>query len=264
MSRLLITGAAGRIGGFLRPRLRRPGRTLRLLDTAPIEGAQDEIAVADLTDADAVAAACAGVDAIVHLGGLSGEAPLADVLRVNVTGTANVLDGARDAGVRRVVLASSAHAVGFYRRADVPPASDGLPDGLPPRPDTYYGWSKAAAEALGALYHDRFGIDVIAVRIGTCTARPTHVRALSSWLSPDDAARLVEACLSAPSPGFAVVWGVSANTRRWWSLAGGRRLGYEPREDAEAFAGQLPGLPDPVDELVGGPFTERPLGGPAR
>jgi nucleoside-diphosphate-sugar epimerase len=257
--RVLVTGAAGTIGGFLRVRLRRPGRILRLTDVVPIGDGDEEIRYADLTDPAAVADLCTGVDAIVHLGGIGTEAPLEDLMRVNVTGTANVLDGARTAGVPRVVLASSSHAVGFYSRADVPPGGDGLPDGLSPRPDSYYGWSKAAGEALGALYHDRFGIGVIAVRIGTCTTRPTHMRGLSTWLSPDDAARLVEACLATPDPGFRVVWGISANTRRWWSLAGARRLGYRPRDDAEAFADGITDAEAP-EEYVGGAFCRRPLG----
>lgn len=258
--RVLVTGAAGTVGGFLRVRLRRPGRVLRLIDRAPIADGDEEIRYADLTDAATVADLCTGVDAIVHLGGIGTEAPLDELLRVNVTGTANVLEGARVAGVPRVVLASSSHAAGFYTRADIPPGTDGLPDGLPPRPDSYYGWSKAGAEALGALYHDRFGIAVIAVRIGTCTPRPTHARSLSTWLSPDDAARLVEACLSAPDPGYRVVWGISANTRRWWSLDGARALGYRPRDDAEAFADEVAGTGDPADGYAGGPFTVRPLG----
>lgn len=257
--RVLVTGAAGTIGGFLRVGLRRPGRVLRLTDIVPIEDGDEEIGYADLTDAAAVAEACTGVDAIVHLGGIGTEAPLDDLMRVNVSGTANVLEGARMAGVSRVVLASSSHAAGFYTRADVPPGADGLPDGLPPRPDSLYGWSKAAAEALGALYHDRFGIDVIALRIGTCAVRPVHARGLSTWLSPDDAARLVEACLSAPDPGFGVVWGISANTRRWWSLAGACRLGYRPRDDAEVFADEVADA-DAREDYVGGVFRDRPLG----
>jgi uncharacterized protein YbjT (DUF2867 family) len=281
MYRLLITGAAGNMGRLLRPRLRREGRVLRLLDIVrPDDGPQPdgpqpddgaEVVVADVTDAAAMADACAGVDAVLHLGGISVEAPFDDILRVNVHGTANVLEGARKAGVTRVVLASSNHAAGFYRRSDAGSDAgsgdtDGLPGDLPARPDTYYGWSKAAIESMGALYHDRFGMDVVALRIGTCFAEPIGSRGLATWLSPDDAARLVEACLSAPSPGFRIVWGVSDNRRRWWSLAGARALGYESRDDAEVFAEARiaefgePDLADPVHDLVGGHFFRVPLG----
>jgi uronate dehydrogenase len=267
MTRLLITGAAGNMGRLLRPLLRRQGRTLRLFDIAPIpngidvDQGKDEIVAADLTDAGAVAAACDGVDAILHLGGISVEAPFEELLDANVRGTLNVLEGARTAGVGRVILASSNHAAGFYHRSEVPPGSDGLPDNLPPRPDTFYGWSKAAIESLGALYHHRFGIDVIALRIGTCFPEPPYgTRILSSWLSPADAARLVEACLAAPEPGFQVLWAVSDNTRRWWSLAGARDLGYESNDDAEVVADRIADGDDPVNDFVGGVFGIAPLG----
>jgi nucleoside-diphosphate-sugar epimerase len=268
-TRLLITGAAGNMGRLLRPLLRRDGRVLRLADLVDIDDVADgeERVVLDVTDPAAVRKACQDVDAILHLGGLSNEAPFDEMVAVNVTGTRNVLAAAADAGVARVILASSNHAVGFYRRSvDVPPGGDGLPDDLPPRPDTFYGWSKAAAEALGALYHDRYALDVVAIRIGTCFAEPIGSRGLATWLSPGDGARLVEACLSAPTPGFRVVWGVSDNTRRWWSLAGARSLGYESHDDAERFAAARiaefgePDPADPVHDLVGGRFCLEPLG----
>jgi uronate dehydrogenase len=271
MYRLLITGAAGNMSTTLRPLLRRDGRVLRLLDVAPVTGEpDDEVIVADVTDAAAVADACTDVDAVLHLGGISVEAPFDDILRVNVAGTANVLEGARKAGVKRVLLASSNHAVGYYRRSDVPSGSDGLPGDLLPQPDTFYGWSKAATESLGALYHHRFGMDVIAIRIGTCFPEPIGSRGLATWLSPADAVRLIEACLSAPNPGFRIIWGVSDNRRRWWSLSEARKLGYETRDDAETFAaariaefGEVD-VTDPVHDLVGGQFCLAPLGEPMR
>ena len=114
--------------------------------------------------------------------------------------------------------------------------------------------SKVAGEALGSLYHSRHGLDVICLRILTCAERPPTVRSLSTWLSPDDAGRLFEACLTAPAPGFRVIFGVSANTRGGWvSLDEARALGYHPRDDAEAFAAEViaaarragPGRPGP-------------------
>ncbi|GAA0270255.1 NAD(P)-dependent oxidoreductase [Cryptosporangium japonicum] len=251
---VLVTGAAGLIGTALRTRMGRPGRTLRLLDVAPLGDAApgEETVRTSITDADSVVAACEGVDAIVHLAGLAGEAPFADILAVNVEGTRNVFEGARTHGVPRVVLASSNHAVGFARKGAGP-----LPADTPFAPDTWYGWSKTAKESMGALYHHRFGIDVVSLRIGTCRAKPSNTRALDTWLSLDDAARLVEASLSTPSPVLTQVWGVSANTRRWWSLAEGEAIGYHPQDDAEVFAAEVTG--DPTD-LVGGPFTTAPLG----
>jgi hypothetical protein len=130
-----------------------------------------------------------------------------------------------------------------------------------------YGWSKMAAEGIGRLYADRFGFDVICLRIGLWFPTPPGLRGLALWLSPDDGARLVEACLSAESPGFRVVWGISRNTRRWWSLAEGEAIGYHPKDDAERFAaeyiaehGQPDFAGDPVLNRVGGQWCDVALG----
>jgi hypothetical protein len=255
---VLITGAAGQIGTMLRPRLARPGRTLRLLDTAPLTpGPAEEVIRASVTNLDAMTAACRDADAVVHLAGIPGEAPWSEIRAVNIDGTYAVFEAARRAGVGRVVYASSNHAVGFTPSSAFP-----VPDYAFPAPDTYYGVSKVAGEALAALYYHRHGLDAICIRILTCAERPKTVRSLSTWLSPDDAGRLFEACLAAPRPGFRVVFGVSANTRGGWvSLDEARALGYEPRDDAEAYADEViaqHGAPDPGDPVLaylGGEFT---------
>jgi uronate dehydrogenase len=270
VQRILITGAAGGVGQLMRPRLRRDGRVLRLLDLvapAPAEpGEQVELVTGSVTDPAAMAAACEGVDAIIHLGGHSRETAWADTVEVNINGTHTVLEAARLAGVPRIVLASSNHAAGFREIADAGPA--GLPADSSPRPDTYYGVSKAAIEALGSLYHSRFGLDVIAVRIGSCfeTPLPLGPRGLLTWLSPDDGARLFEACLAAPSPGYRIIWGVSDNTRRICSLVEAEALGYKSLDDAERFADQLL-AGDGAEQLrfpyLGGTaFCTAPLGAP--
>jgi uronate dehydrogenase len=270
VQRILLTGAAGKVGTLLRPRLTRPDRTLRLVDIAepgPLDGTgAEEMVVASVDDADAMVAACAGVDAIVHLGGQSKEADAAEVLRTNAYGTYCLLEAGRRNGVNRVVLASSSHAAGFHERDDVA-YPDGMPADLPPRPDTLYGWSKAAVEGAGSLYADRFGMDVICLRIGLWFPTPPQLRGLANWLSPDDGARLVEACLSTESPGFRIVWGVSRNTRRWWSLAEGEAIGYFPKDDAEEYAaeriaefGEPDFAADPALNRVGGWWADHPLG----
>jgi NAD(P)-dependent dehydrogenase (short-subunit alcohol dehydrogenase family) len=252
-----MTGAAGRIGTMLRPRLAAPGRTLRLLDVAPLTaGPGEEVVQASVTDLDAMTAACAGTDAVVHLGGLAGPDPWDRILDVNINGGYVAFEAARRAGVGRVVFASSNHAVGFAPRASFP-----VPDYAFPAPDTYYGVSKVAIEALAAMYHHRYGMDAICVRILTCADRPVNARALATWLSPDDAGRLFEACLTAPRPGYRVIFGVSANTRGGWvSLNEAKSLGYEPRDDAEAYADQVLAQAeadpdDPVLRYLGGEFT---------
>jgi nucleoside-diphosphate-sugar epimerase len=292
VQRVLVTGASGGIGTLMRPRLRRDGRTLRLFDVvAPAPagpGEPVEVVTGSVTDPAAMAAACEGADALIHLGGHSREHTWEATVEVNISGTHTVLEAARAAGVPRVILASSNHAVGF--RAVGEASDGGLPADSSPRPDTYYGVSKAAIEALGSLYHSRFGMDVIAIRIGSCFPSPLPLgeRGLSTWLSPDDAARLFEACLSAPSPGFRVIWGVSNNTRGIFSLAEAEALGYQPQDDAEQYAPELPATgpsntepsstgpsntgpsstgptgaePPDVPTYVGGAFCTAPLGEP--
>jgi len=225
-----------------------------------------ETVSASVTDFAAVLAACEGVDAVIHLGGLSGEAGFDDILHTNVAGSRHVLEAAHRQGVRKVLLASSNHAVGYFTRDDAPP--DGLPADLLPRPDSYYGWSKTAMEALGQLYADSYGMNVYCLRIGSCFPVPTDVRHLSTWLSPDDSARLVDACLRTDNGGFHLIWGVSANTRRWWSLKAGEQVGYHPADDAEVYAAELIGrfgeadLSEPAHHLVGGGLCASPLGVP--
>jgi uronate dehydrogenase len=258
--RVLVTGAAGRIGTVLRGGLPGRGWALRCLDVVPVpdERPGEEQVVADVADLGAMIDATRGVDAVVHLAGISGESTWPAILHANIQGTYATLEAARRAGVGRVVLASSNHATGYTPRPDTGLLTEA---DAPPRPDTYYGVSKVTMEALGSLYVDRYGLDVVCLRIGSAFPEPTTTRMLSTWLSPDDTVSLVDAALRAPSPGFAVVWGVSANTRNWWDLTAARALGYEPADDAEVYAAVLTeeyGRPDPADPVharVGGEYT---------
>jgi uronate dehydrogenase len=258
--RILLTGAAGALGRVLRGGLSRPGRELVLLDIAAQEpvapGELARLVRASVDDVEAMVQAAHCADAIVHLAGIDPGRGWDEYVRVNITGTYAVLEAARRAAVGRVFYASSNHAVGFAER----PEHGELAADLHPRPDTYYGVGKVACEALASLYHDRHGLDVVCARIGSCRPVPDDVRCLSSWLSYPDLVRLVEAALGCPSPGFRLVWGVSANTRRWWSLDEGRAIGFEPRDDAEPWAQELlaAGAGTAVgegSERVGGRYT---------
>jgi UDP-glucose 4-epimerase len=258
---VVITGAAGRIGGYLRPRIRRERRLLRLLDVTTTQDVSDseEAYTGSTSNRSLLRKVVAGADVVVHLAGIPTEAAWPDVLRTNVDGTQAVFEAAVEAGVRTVVVASSNHAVGFWQRPD---DGSSLPDDVEPRPDTFYGWSKAAIEALGRLYHERFGITVVNLRIGWCSDHPSGRRGAEIWLSPGDVARLVEAAIAPQVSGFHTVWGVSANSTSWWSTAGGEAIGYRPEDDSQAYASDLspdePSWPPPL----GGPFTTAPLGKP--
>jgi len=257
MSTILITGAAGQIGGMLRPRLARPGRVLRLFDVAEMTaGPAEEVIQGSVTDLAATTQACVGASALIHLAAISGEAPWDQIAAANIHGSYVAFEAARRAGVSRVIFASSNHAVGFTPRSRFPVADYAFP-----APDTYYGVSKVTGEALAALYHHRYRMDTICIRILTCAERPPNARALSTWLSPDDAGRLFEACLSVGRPGFRVIYGVSRNTRGGWaSHEEAESLGFKARDDAEEFAAEViaehgePSPDDPELEFLGGEF----------
>jgi uronate dehydrogenase len=250
---VLVTGAAGRIGATLCDRLPALGWTVRPFDRVPVAGAT----AGEVTDPVDLDAALHGVSAIVHLAAIPTEVPWPQLRDTNIEGTVQVFEAARRAGVRRLVYASSCHAAGFT--PDGTPEHR-LPATTPPRPDTLYGVSKVFGEALARYYVDRYAMQIACLRIGTFEPRPTYARSLSTWLSPDDCARLVDACLRAPALGYSIIWGVSANTRRMWSLDAGRALGYEPQDDAEAYAADVDQTSDPSDDYLGGGFTSEGFG----
>jgi uronate dehydrogenase len=210
-----------------------------LLDNRPIDDDRESI-LADVRDSMALSEAMRDVHAVVHLAGIATEAPLEAILDVNIQGTWRVFDAARQAGVPRVVYGGSNHAVGFTPRAEL------LETDVPLRPDTHYGVSKAFGEVVARFYADRYGMRIACLRIGSCDDRPRSQRMLATWLSPGDAVRLVDACLRAPDLEYSIVYGVSRNTRGWWDLAPGRALGYEPEDDAEAFAGEIFAVHEPL------------------
>ncbi|QNP62697.1 NAD-dependent epimerase/dehydratase family protein [Streptomyces genisteinicus] len=263
---VLLTGAAGGLGTLMRGLLPAYGYELRLFDVVPIEGEPDAV-VGDLADRDAVREAVRGVDAVLHLAGISLEADFDKILRANIEGTYNLYEAAREEKVDRVVFASSNHAVGYVPRPAGPaPVAPGdlIPVETRHRPDTFYGLSKCFGEDLAQLYWDRHGLQTVSVRIGSCFMEPTSVRMLSVWMSPGDGARLFHAALSAEDVGHSIVYGSSANTRLWWDLSSARALGYEPQDDSEQYAPKLlaeHGELDPEKPehaCLGGHFTTDP------
>lgn len=256
--RILVTGAAGSIGRVVTLGLCDRGHEVVGLDRVPEpEGFTGNWHTVDCADADAVDAVFdqERLDGVVHLAGHPGEADLPTSLTSHVITTAALLDACVAHRVSRFVYAGSNHAVGRTPRKDL--ATGVISDDALPRPDTFYGVGKVAAEALMRLYVDRYAIDAVSCRIGSFQEEPGSTRALSTWLSPDDCVRMVEASLTAPSPGFAVLYGISNNTRAWWDLEPGRRLGYEPLDDAEAYADRVAaGEADEAEAAhVGGPYA---------
>ena len=231
LGRLLLTGAAGGLGRELRARLRPHCRVLRLSDVAPMDPPNEgeEVMPAALEDAAGVSNLLDGVDAVVHLGGVSVEGPFEPILQANIVGVANLYDAARRHAVRRIVFASSNHVTGFYRQDELISPRD------PVRPDGFYGVSKAFGESLSRFYFDRYGIETVCLRIGSSFPAPKDRRMLSTWLSFDDLERLVLASLHAPLVGHSIVYGVSDNTSGWWDNRAAAPIGYRPQDSSEPF-----------------------------
>ena len=241
---ILITGAAGRLGTELRRGLAPLARRLRLADAAPIQNlAPNEEALAfDLADEAATHAACEGVDAIVHFGGVPLERSWDSILNANIRGSYHVYEGARKAGVKRVVYASSVHAIGYHR------LEDRIDANAPHRPDGLYGLSKCFVEDLGRLYWDKFGIETAALRIFSSFPEPADRRMLWSWLSFGDCIRLVTAALTAPRVGFTLSFGLSDNAVKPVDNRLAGHMGYAPQDNTEAFRAALEAkfpAPDP-------------------
>ncbi|RXN90651.1 NAD-dependent dehydratase [Achromobacter aloeverae] len=252
-----MTGAGGNLGKVLRTRLRPYADTLRLSDVRPLDpaGPGEEVIPCDLADARAVDALVDGVDAIVHMGGVSVERPFEEILPANIQGVYNLYESARRHGVKRVVFASSNHVTGFYRQGQVIDAD------APVRPDGYYGISKAFGENLSRFYYDRYGIETVCLRIGSSFPEAQDRRMLITWLSYDDLTRLIAQSLFTPNVGHTIVYGVSANRESWWDNSRATHLGYAPQDNSEPFRAKAEAQPplapdDPAARYQGGAFVK--------
>ena len=236
MKRLLITGANGNLGKMCRERLAHLADTLRISARKGLgeAAAHEEIVYCDLSDKAAVEALVEGCDGIVHMGGQSVEATW-DVIRAsNIDGMVNLYEAARKASKPpRIIFASSNHAIGYHSQ------STRLDAGSPTRPDGYYGVSKIFGEALASMYHDKFGIETANVRIGSCTPEPLNHRMLSTWLSHDDFVSLVECIFAVSKLGCPIIYGASANAASWWDNREVAYLGWQPKDNADAFRAKL-------------------------
>lgn len=256
--RLLLTGAAGNLGRELRPRLKAYCDTLRLSargDTLGATGPGEELAPADLADKAAVFAALDGVEAVVHMGGVSTEQTWESIRDGNITGMVNLYEAARHHGVKRIVFASSNHVTGFYRQDEVVSPRD------PVRPDGFYGLSKCFGENLAQLYWDRFGLETVSLRIGSSFAVPKDRRMLATWMSFDDTERLIVAALTAPVVGHSILYGMSDNATTWWDNTSARHIGYRPQDSSDVFRSEVEArqqtvdLTDPAVLRQGGAFV---------
>ncbi len=247
MTKVALSGASGNIGQVLRPALLKLGVGLRsaggrraLTPLAP----EEEVCHGDLCDAAFVDQLLAGVDVLIHMAATSVERPLPEIIENNLRGLHSVYEGARRHRVRRIVFASSNHAVGMHS------VESKLDLDCDLRPDGWYGLSKVWGEAMTRMYWDKHGIEGICVRIGTAIEKPTEFRHLSTWLGNDDLVQLMARCITVPDIGYLTVWGVSANTRSYWNNAAAARLGYRPTQNAEDYAGEILTRPNPLDAVA--------------
>lgn len=254
--KILFTGAAGGIGTMTRPLLAKLYPGLVLSDRVPPKDLLpgERFVAADLTKPDEVAAAVQGAHSVIHFGGFSVEGPWDTILQANIIGCYNMFEAARAAGVKRLIFASSNHAIGFY------PRKRRIGPDVTVRPDSRYGVSKAFGEALGAMYADKHGMAVTCLRIGNVGPRPLDVRRLSIWISPEDIVQLIGIGLEHPDIRYEIFYGASDNKAGWWDNSRAEALGYRPTgksEDhrAHAEAEQAKIGPDPVGDLFqGGTF----------
>ncbi len=251
MKTILITGAAGVVGSHLRREL--AGKyVLKVSDLRPLKkfSANEKFMRADISKMADALRITKRADAIVHLGGYSVEGPWEGILSANIIGCYNVFEAARRNGVKRIVFPTSNHAVGFYPRTQT------IDHRVYIKPDSRYGVSKVFGEALGSLYADKYGMEVFCIRIGNVNPQPIDKRRLSIWVSPRDIAQLVTIGIEHPEIRFEIVYGVSGNTRSWYDNSNATRLGYRPKDNAEAYAVEVL-----AQEQPGDPRAERFQGG---
>lgn len=232
---IAITGAAGIVGSGLRRELLKRGYRLLLLDVQPItDCTTDETAVVvDINDQETLRGLLPGIDAILHLAACTSDMPWPEQVRLSVEGSISVFEAAREAGVARVVYASSHHVVGMHPR---PPWGPQVDIHAPLKPDSRYAVGKAFGESLAALYAYKYGMQVMSIRIGNANSQPVDRRRMGNWVSWRDLAQLVSIGLEYPDLVYSVVFGVSDTTGRHYDNAAAYALGYQPEDGTAAAA----------------------------
>ena len=246
--RIVFTGASGGIGTMTRPLLAKLYPGLVLSDRVPPKDLQpgESFVAADLAKPGEVAAAVKGAHSVIHLGGHSVEGTWDQILNANIIGCYNLFEAARVAGVKRVIFASSNHAVGFY------PRRRKIGTDITVRPDSRYGVSKAFGEALARYYSDAFDMSMICLRIGWFTPiDPTSAPLAPLWISARDMAQIVRLCLATPRK-FGIYNATSNNPQAHWALGAARaELGYAPVDDVTVFPMLNGGGSEYVDPKAG-------------
>lgn len=263
LKKIVLTGAAGNLGKILRGPL--AAMCDELVSTDIVENlpglADNETFVqADLADMAQIRPLLEGAEMVVHFGAIVDELPFEQMWGPNFVGSYNIWQAGKEHGVRRIVYASSIHAMGMYPKT-VPINAE-----MPHRPDTYYGLAKCFTEDLGRMFWEKEGLESVHLRIYSATSRPGNARALGSWLSADDLVQLVTRSIDTPVVGFTVVYGISNNDRAPVDNSAAAHLGYRPKDNAEDYAPEILAQTAPADvtdlgqTCHGGPFASATLG----
>jgi uronate dehydrogenase len=246
VTKVALSGASGQLGRFLRPALLERGIDLRSAGgrTAlqPLRPGED-VMHGDLRDPVVVDRLLAGVDVLIHMAGTSVERPLPEIIENNLVGLQAIYEGARRHKVKRIVFASSNHAIGMHETGTKLSLECDF------RPDGFYGLSKMWGEGMARLYWEKHQIESVCVRIGSAIPKPTEFRHLSTWFGLDDLLQFTMRCIEAEHTGFLVAWGVSANTRSYWTPTECAVLGYVPQQNAEDYAAEILRQPNPIDPI---------------
>ena len=246
--RLLLTGASGGLGTLLRKEIAPMAEVMRLTNRHDMgeAGPNEEIVLCDLADKEAVMELTRDVDMVIHMGGVGRESTFEAILQSNYVGFYNLYEGCRKNGVKRVIWGSSNHAIGFYPRTEVIDAS------VTTRPDSNYGVSKVFGEGMAQYYWDKYGLESVSMRIGSCFPEPVDRRMLTTWFSYPDFVHMTERCLIAPRVEHTIIYGVSDNDMRLWDNHMAAHIGYRPKDNAEVFRAKVEAATEPYqrDDLT--------------
>ncbi len=262
LDKIVLTGASGRLGSYLRHPLSTLCKELISTDInneiGPLYN-NEQFINADLSKFEEINSVIQGANMICHFGAIVDEHPFNMLLGPNFIGSYNIWEAARQNKIKRVIYASSIHAVGMYSN------SINLTPFVPHRPDTYYGLSKCFSEDLARMYYEKNQIEAACLRIASC-APVTTARGLSSWLSYEDLILLVTAAIEAKFIGFSIVYGVSNNTRKNINNSESSHINFLPKDNAEVYANKILNsdlseeLLDSGNKCHGGPFASTQLG----
>ena len=255
-NRIVLTGASGRLGSYLREPLSKITKKLVSTDKDDIgKTLHNEVfKKLNIKNFKEVNKILKKTDLIIHFGAYSNEGPFQEILDSNILGPYNIWKSAKKNKIKRIIFASSIHSVGMYR------ANETINHKVMHKPDTFYGLSKCFGENLAQMYWDKCGIECLTIRILSC-AKVTSKRSLSTWLSYDDLIRIVIQSTKIKKLGFEIIYGVSNNKRlNVDNTNATRKLNIDIKDNAEKFLNKLKQKLDikkdkPGDQYLGGPFS---------